>query len=124
MDIYSKAIEFFKTNQDKILEVWDDPKSHWTGVLFQSVTPDGTSQENEEGLFCGDLCEIRSLLAAAWTYPLQEQITNDARIPKIYSSNNHTPKIYFEMLEVFAEWQRKIDIALNRFPENFKYESN
>lgn len=121
-DVYSKAVDFFKNNPHKINEIWDDPKSHWAGILFQAVTPDGIGQENEEGLFCGDICEIRSLMAHAWTDELQEEIINDYRLPKIYASNNYLPKINNEILEVFAEWQRKIDKVLNRSPENFKFE--
>ena len=58
MDIYSKAIEFLRKNESLIPSIWDDPKSDWSGVLFQAVTPDGTGQNNKYGLFCGDICEI------------------------------------------------------------------
>lgn len=122
MDVYSKALKYFKENPSRIPEVWDDPKSHWSGVLFQSVTPDGYGQQNENGLFCGDLCEIRSLMASAWTLELQEEIMNDHRIPKLYASNGYLPKLTIEILEVFAEWQRKIDIEIGRNPEEFKVE--
>jgi len=122
MDIYSNAVNFFRNNPNKIPEIWDDPKSHWAGVLFQSVTPDGTSQINKEGFLCGDLCEIRSSCADAWNLELQMEIMNDPRLPKIYASNNYIPQISIEALDVFAEWQRKIDKALNRSPNNFKFE--
>lgn len=120
MDIYDKAIEYFKKNPHRISEVWDDPKSHFSGVLFQSVTPSGYTEENSEGFLCGDLCEIHSFMAHAWTERLEEEIGNDYRIPKLFANNNYVPKISVENLAVFAEWQRKIDVALNRKPEKFR----
>jgi len=120
MDIYDKAIQYLKDNPHRIIEVWDDPKSHYSGVLFQAVTPSGYSEENPEGLFCGDICEIHSFLAHGWTEPLEEAIGNDPRIPKIFANNNYLPKITPDHLQVFAEWQRKIDQALGRKPENFE----
>lgn len=122
MDAYSKAIDFFKAFPEKLIEVWDDPKSHWSGILFQAVTPDGYSQDNDDGLFCGDLCEIRSLMANAWTINLQEEIVNDPRIPKLYASNDYIPKLSIEILEVFADWQRKIDEEIGRNPDDFQVE--
>lgn len=122
MDVYAKAVDFFKENPDQIMKVWDDPKSHWSGVLFQAVSIDGQGRDNEEGLFCGDLCEIRSLMAHAWNLKLQEEIMNDPRLPKIFASNNFFPKITEDVLDVYAEWQRKIDKALNRSPDSFKVE--
>jgi hypothetical protein len=122
MDIYSKAIEYFKENPNQILEVWDDPKSHFSGVLFQAVTPDGSCQPNNEGDYCGDICEIHSIEASAWTRELEQEILDDFRIPKIYASHGYRPKITVDMLEIFAEWQRKIDKVLGRNPENFEYE--
>ncbi len=120
MDMYDRAVNFLKANPHLIADVWDDPKSHFTGILFQAVTPSGCGEENPEGLFCGDLCEIHSFLAHGWTEPLEEAIGNDHRLPKIFSSNNGIPKITPDHLPVFAEWQRKIDVMLNRKPENFK----
>jgi len=119
MDLYDKAISYLHDNPDKVQEVWDDPKSHFSGILFQSVTPSGYSEENSDGLFCGDICEIRSFLAHAWTETLEEQINADPRIPKLYANNDFLPKMSIDTLKVFAEWQRKIDVELNRKPENF-----
>ena len=119
MDIYDKAITYLKNNPTQISEVWDDPKSHFSGVLFQAVTPSGYSEENPEGLFCGDICEIHSFLAHGWTEVLEEAIAQDHRIPKLFANNNHVPKITVDTLPVFAEWQRKIDAILNRKPEKF-----
>lgn len=122
MDNYDKAIEYLKSNPAQILDIWDDPKSHFSGILFQAVTPDGTGQVNSYDEFCGDICEIHSNLASAWTDELLEEIIKDFRIPEIFASHNYKPKITVELLPLFAEWQRKIDKALNRNPENFKYE--
>lgn len=120
MDLYDIAIDYFKANPSRISDVWDDPKSHSSGVLFQSVTPSGYSEENPDGFFCGDLCEIRSFMAHAWTEELEEQINSDPRLPKLWANNDFVPKITIENLQVFAEWQRKIDEALNRNPSMFK----
>lgn len=122
MDSYDKAIEYLKNNPSQIVDIWDDPKSHFSGVLFQSVTPDGVSQTNPYGEFCGDICEIHSNLASAWTDELTEEILEDFRIPEIFASHDYKPRITVELLPLFAEWQRKIDKVLNRNPENFKYE--
>jgi hypothetical protein len=122
MDIYDKAIEYLKNNPSQIPEVWDDPKSHFSGVLFQSVTPDGAGQNNVYGDYCGDICEIHSNMASAWTNDLTEEIMDDFRIPEIFASHDYKPKITTSLLPLFAEWQRKIDTVLNRNPKNFKYE--
>jgi hypothetical protein len=122
MDSYDKAIEYLKNNPSQIIDVWDDPKSHFSGVLFQSVTPDGMGQTNSYGEFCGDICEVHSNLASAWTDELAEELLEDFRIPEIFASHDYKPRISIELLPLFAEWQRKIDNALNRNPENFKYE--
>ncbi len=50
MDLYDKALSYFQDHPDTIQDIWDDPKSHYAGVLFQAVTPTGYSQENDEGL--------------------------------------------------------------------------
>lgn len=120
MDIYDKAIAFFRDNPSKVTEVWDDPKSHWSGVLFQSATPSGHGETNELGEYCGDLCEIRSLFAVAWTDEVTEQIVKDIRIPKIYASNNNAPVISADLLSIYAEWQRKFDLCYSRDPEKFQ----
>lgn len=122
MDIYDKAIDHLKQNPSQIPEVWDDPKSHFSGVLFQAVTPDGLGQTNEYGEYCGDICEIHSNMAVAWTDELTEQILEDYRIPEIFASHNNIPRITVDSLQLFAEWQRKIDKALSRNPQDFKYE--
>jgi hypothetical protein len=122
MDVYDKAMKYLKDNPSKISEIWDDPKSHFSGVLFQAVTPDGTAQENEYGELCGDICEIQSLEASAWTRKLEQEILGDFRIPKLFASHGWKPKITVDMLPIFAEWQRKIDVALSRDPSNFKHE--
>jgi len=119
MDIYEKAITYLTNHPTRIPEVWDDPKSHFSGVLFQAVTPSGYSEENLEGLFCGDICEIHSFMAHGWTEVLEEAIAQDHRIPKLFANNNFVPKITVDMLPVFAEWQRKIDAILMRKPEKF-----
>lgn len=118
-DIYDEAISYFENNSEEILPVWDDPRSHWTGVLFSAVTPNGIEQKNPFNQDCGDICRIRSLEAYAWTRELTSFIQNDTRIPPILDSNNGMPKISIDSLKIFAEWQRKIDTALNRDPKSF-----
>lgn len=120
MDLYDKAIEYLKSNPDQIMLSWDDPKSHFTGILFQAVTPDGYASESPDGFMCGDICQIKALDAHAWTSELQEEIAKDPNIPVLFASNNKIPKITVHNLEIFANWQRKIDKALNRNPENFQ----
>lgn len=124
MDAYDNAIDFFKKNPSLIPEIWDDPKSHFAGVLFQSVTPSGFGETSENQEYCGDLCEIRSGQAVAWTYELTIEIMQDDRLPKIYASKNYIPDITLELLPVFAEWQRSIDKTLKRCPSSFVYEKS
>jgi len=115
-DLYDSAIIFFTKNPDKILEVWDDPKSHWSGALFTAVTPSGEEEQNLFGDDCGDICHIKSMEASAWTLELTNEIRKDARIPLLLESNNFLPKIDLTNLSVFAEWQRRIDEVLGRHP--------
>jgi hypothetical protein len=118
MDIYARAVSYLNSHPTQIHEVWDDPKSHWSGVLFQAATPTGCHDVNPSGRNCGDLCAIRSLEAQAWTPKLTDLIANDRRIPKIDDQNN-APKIDANKLNVFAEWQRALDMELRRDPLDY-----
>lgn len=122
MDAYDRAIKFFQDNPDQILVVWDDPKSHWAGVLFQSVTPTGAPDQRDD-MLCGDICEICSQDAVAWTDLLTAEIVKDSRIPKLNREKEYVPDITIESLGVFAEWQRKIDVVLRRSPDSFAVEN-
>ena len=119
MDIYVKAIQYLTENSHEMIDIWDDPKSHFSGVLFRSVTPSGLHEYTAEGLLCGDLCEIRSFESHAWTNELEEEINKDPRIPKLWANNDYIPKLTINHLPIFAEWQRKIDVALDRDPSTF-----
>jgi hypothetical protein len=119
MDIYDKAIAYLTSNPSQIIEVWDDPKSHYSGVLFRCVTPSGYPEDSPDGFRCGELCAIRSFDSHAWTEELEEEINQDHRIPKLWANNDFIPKLTVNHLAVFAEWQRKIDTILDRDPNQF-----
>jgi hypothetical protein len=78
--------------------------------LFRFCTPSG-NVENRGTELCGCLTQIRGRSKRrAWTGEIEAEILADERIPDDESD------IRPEHLPVFAEWQRKIDAALNRNP--------
>ncbi len=79
------------------------------------VAPEDKDQRGcvpwNRGLHCGCLTQIHDDpdRYGAWTPELTKEIVADDRIPT-------QPGITPENLPVFAEWQRKVDAALNREP--------
>jgi len=114
-DKYDDAIEYLTTNPDKIFETWAEPQRRKGGCLFSAVTPSGRIwEERDDGQTCGCLTQIRGRdentneRLVAWTTELTTAIRADDRLP------NSECGITVENLPVFAEWQRKIDLILER----------
>lgn len=108
-DKYDKAMAWFRAQPDvtaAIRECWWSPSEEGPGCLFQFAELEWAT-ETPQGP-CGCLTQIRGGQCVAETANLTEAIRADERIPMHYQSI--TP----ENLEVFAEWQRRIDKELGR----------
>lgn len=91
---------------DRVVDAWSDAGSEGPGCLFQTV---GSRVADAAPRFghpvCGCLTQIRNVPSEyiACTPELTAEILADERIPK--NPRRITP----DDLEVFAEWQRKLD---------------
>lgn len=107
MDKYDAAIEYLSKNPHRIYDAWNLPTEEG-GCLFQYADRNG-STFGSPGVGC--LTQIRNTngeRVVEGRPDLTQQIAADERIPK----NAHN--ITVNDLHVFAEWQRLIDIELNR----------
>ncbi len=117
-DKYDDAIVYLRSSYRFMHEVeaaWHAPSSHPAGCLFQYVTPTGRPgrRASRDDSDCGCLTHIRHDCVlqetgpyVAWTDELTREIGADDRIPL-------TPrKVTPENLEVFAEWQRRLDVEI------------
>jgi hypothetical protein len=101
-DKYDIAVEYLTAHPEQILAAWEDPSTHSAGCLFAFATAD---QDDA----CGCLTTIRRYARErAATESLTLAIRADKRIP--CNASDIAPA----NLPVFAEWQRKIDAALDR----------
>jgi hypothetical protein len=110
-DKYDEAIEYLRAHPDEICEAWGDPDTHPGGRLF-----DWCGESDFKGGqigWCGCLTQIRASTVAdpgsfnaqciAPTPSLTADIRGDTRIP------TDPQDITVEHLQVFADWQRKLD---------------
>ncbi len=102
-DKYDEAVAYLTKHPRKIFDAWDLPDETPHGCLFMPVRGDYS-------FCCGCLTEVASGLRRACTNELTEAIRADVRIPT--NPREITP----DDLPVFAEWQRRIDLELNRIP--------
>lgn len=115
MDIYDRAVAFLTSHPEQIADAWDRPFCHPAGILFQVASPSGNYQvANDRIGHCGEICEIVSGQAVAFTDEMTEIIREDERIPQI---GEEFPDIKVESLEAFAEWQRVFDMTWERNPD-------
>ena len=114
MDAYQQAVEYLTANPGEIHYAWTHPFNEVPGgCLFKMITPDGLVSKNSGGNDCGCLTMIRSRIGMcchAWTEDLEVSIRSDERIPR------NAMNITVDILPVFAQWQRFIDLKLNRTP--------
>tara|TARA_B100000614_G_scaffold262909_1_gene300556 strand:+ start:110581 stop:111000 length:420 start_codon:yes stop_codon:yes gene_type:complete len=117
-DIYDAAVAFLEENPHRIIDVWDDPQSHPSGILFLAASPSGLPQQNLSGDgTCGDVCEILSKEAVAYSTEVTDMILtdNDRPLPKV-DGESGLPEIEPAMLDSFAQWQRTFDLEWDRSP--------
>ena len=100
MDKYDRAIKHLTENPDEIFKAWGSPEMHVAGCLFQFC---GDSRHDDIGC----LTMVRGGAFAA-TEELTKAIRADDRIPE------DETLIGVEHLPVFAEWQRRLDLELER----------
>lgn len=107
-DKYQIAVEYLTEHPGEIYRAYVVPSTHKkAGCLFRYCTPDGMPQK-VAGNNCGCLVMVRHHGYFASTNRLTEEIRADERIPM------DPNEIGVEHLEVFAEWQRRLDKELNR----------
>lgn len=110
-DKYSEAVAYLTEHPEEISDTWFHASTHRHGCLFAFCTPSGERVARQDGKHCGCLTMIRGKWwgdGNAWTDDLTAAILADERIPAADDD------IGVDDLEVFAEWQRKLDVILNR----------
>lgn len=116
IDVYDLAVEYLKAKPSEISEAWDEPLLHPAGILFQVASPTGQYEKAFDRISdCGDLCEIVSEEAVAYTDEMTDIIREDERLPR-FEQGRDTPAIATDILEAFAEWQRVFDMTWERDP--------
>jgi hypothetical protein len=108
MDKYDKAIEHLTKHPKGIEEAWMNPDTCPSGCLFTFCATTSRTL-NEQDNVCGCLTQVRGGIYPAETEALTQLIRADDRIP------DSIGRVTVESLPVFAEWQRKLDVTLNRY---------
>ena len=107
MDKYDEAVEYLKDHPDNIREAWINPAGEMGGCLFGFVS--GSRRTGRvDGQSVGCLTTIVLGIDVAETEGLTVAIRADDRLP------DSDLGITVELLPVFAEWQRRIDLELGR----------
>jgi len=128
-DAYDHAIYYLTRackkdgNHDSVVRAWNFPLSAYGGILFAITS---ASRNIGPDLFddtCGCLTQVRHGFDYSAPNPhLTQQIRMDERIPVApsMSSEPYSGDKLRPSLEVMAEWQRRLDIALDReSPDRF-----
>ncbi len=114
MDRYDRDAAYLTDNPEKIKEAWQFPTSKKGGSLFVKAARN-IDQLTIGDSWCGCLTQIRiggPIGYVAETLELTEAIHADTRLP------DDVDAITIEHLPVFAEWQRRLDMELQReWPE-------
>lgn len=100
-DKYVLAMEYLHAHWDEVTDAWIDGgrDGHPSGPLFAYAGDAAT---------CGCLTTVRGCGQVAATPELTDEIRSDERIPE------YCADIRPEHLNVFAEWQRRLDKELGR----------
>lgn len=101
-DVYDAEVERLMANPGDIPRSW----RHFE-PLFEFCIPRGVPSSHN-GKCYGCLTMVRGGSGVAWTDELTAAIVADERLPRCDED------IRPEHLTVFAEWQRKLDVLLNR----------
>lgn len=115
-DVYNEAVKYLNENPDKIWYAWNDVENKG-GILFQYANQDGFSSDG-----CGCLTTIVHSWRNAATKELTEMIRSEEQFNIDMTSFRYRDNIdtvavakrLLPLLDLFAEWQRKIDKILNR----------
>lgn len=103
VDKYDRAVAYLTEHPEEIQEAWANPIRHEAGCIFgYAAGPDRKMIH-----YIGCLTQIKGGLFRAETEALTEAIRADVRIPDRFD-------ITVLNLPVFAEWQRRLDVELNR----------
>lgn len=137
-DRYDVAVRFLAKFPNQIGVAWWSEtfrRSKGAGMahcLFQFATPTGEGQTRQDGLQCGCLTQVRQACGrprnaasrkapqhVAFTEQLTRDIADDARIPfDIFEFEAEVAGLPYrervERLNVFAEWQRRLDREIRR----------
>lgn len=108
MDKYDKAVAYLKDNPEEIANAWFNGSSSDHGCLFQFLEERDKKGPTGKNLGCLTQIKLMPNSFEAPTKKLTEGILNDDRIPSSDSAINTGN------LEVFAEWQRRVDKELGR----------
>jgi hypothetical protein len=116
MDKYDIAVAYLREHPEEIPDAWNNPSGQVQGEnrgepLFGYVAPNPFRSIVDIGnglIKCGCLTQVALGEEEAYTDDLTQKIRSDHRIP------TKPEDITVNDLEVFAEWQRKIDKELNR----------
>ncbi len=103
-DKYDEAVAYLTEHPDETRTAWRYPESHVAGCLFRYATETGGEYSFVSDDYCGCLTQIHCGDRFAVNDDVTEAIRSDQRIPNDVS--NSMPR---ETLEVFAEWQRRLD---------------
>ena len=113
-DQYDEAVEYLTAHPEKINRAWLLTDEEPGGCLF--LFADEFSSGTGNGRMTGCLTMIRQGDCLAQTDDLTEAIRSDTRIPTSRGLDDMTEAERIASLPVFAEWQRRIDAALDRAP--------
>lgn len=110
-DSYDAAVEYFlsldsDSFDEAILEAWENPSEVKGGCLFALAGSNGGDSCWNAGYGC--LTQVSSQHYDAESRQLTLEIRDDKRIP---TSENGITR---DNLNVFAEWQRRLDELYNR----------
>jgi hypothetical protein len=106
MDRYDRAIAWLRDGREHLLEdAWgtDGESPGWALFAYASDSPD--TPRDTEGNFCGCLTQVRQGEPAA-TPELTDAIRADKRLPM------RAHELRMEHIDVFAEWQRRLDAEI------------
>jgi len=113
MDKYDKAVQYLTEHPEAIYDAWDTATASTSlqqypiaSCLFRAITPDGESYQPGNSC-CGCLTQVKYEDYRAFSGKLTQEIRADDRIPE-------PEDITLEHLPIFAEWQRRVDVELNR----------
>ena len=105
-DKYDVAVEFLRQHPGEIEKAWLGPRDHMSGCLFEFAQKNPGEMEIGNG--CLTMIRLHDFLGVPGRPDLTKEIRNDDRLP------DGDSEITLKNLPVFAEWQRRLDVELER----------